>query len=337
MRVLDAGLAVATAGAVVAGTAIAGDPVTAGGTVPLAAGLGLCLLVRERWPVGVLVASVLLLGGFGGSKFAVPGLAWPATAAYVTVVLAGRLWWAVGAGVVNLGLVATFAPSPAMVFFEPSWLVAVLAAAHAYATRRRATELSELGRAAEERLRIARELHDVVAHTLSVVGVHLNVAADALDDDPDEARAALRLAQSVRGQAMADLKSLIGVLREEPVTADLPALVERTRAAGLDVRLSGDTEGLPAPVALAVYRIVQESLTNVLRHANAGAAAVIVTREPHEVTVTVSDDGRGGRPGRGGHGIGGMRERSAALGGTLEAGPRTGGGFEVRARIPVRG
>jgi signal transduction histidine kinase len=336
VRLLDVALGAVTAGAVVAGTAAAGEVVSQDGTVPLAAGLGLAVLWRDRWPVGVLVGSVLLLAGFGGSGFGVPGIVWPATVAYVTVVLAGRLWWAVGVGVANLGVLGAFSDSAAMIGVETLWLVAVLAAGQASLTAKRVNEEAGRGRAAEERLVIARELHDVVAHTLSVVGVHLNVAADALDDDPDEARAALRLAQSVRGQAMTDLRSLIGVLREEPVTADLPALVERTRAAGLDVRLTGDTEGLPAPVARAVYRIVQESLTNVIRHAEAGTATVTVSREPDGVTVTVTDDGPGTRQGRGGHGIDGMRERATALGGTLHAGPRASGGFEVRARFPVR-
>jgi signal transduction histidine kinase len=176
---------------------------------------------------------------------------------------------------------------------------------------------------------------------LAVVGIHLNVATDALDENqPDEARDALRLAQSVRGQAMADLATLIGILRDPtgPHGAhNLAALAEQARATGLDVRLDGHTTDLPAPVALAAYRVVQESLTNVLKHADATRVTVHIEHGPAEVTVTVTDDGTGGTQDTAGHGIAGMRERIIALGGTLDAGPAASGGFAVRARIPMPG
>lgn len=332
MRAVDVAAGAVTAAAVLVGTALAGAPVTYGGTVPLAGALGAALLFRRRWPVHVLVASVVVLCGFGGSDLGAPGFVWPVTVAYATVVLAGEPRWAVGVGVVNLAVLATFAASPVQLGGEALWLVAVLAAAQAYVGARRTAALAERGRAAEERLVVARELHDIVAHTLAVVGIHLNVAADALDDDPGEAREALRLAQSVRGQAMADLRSLIDVLRTGPHVPDLRELVGR---AGLPVRLDGDLSGLPAPVAMTAFRVVQEGLTNVLKHASASSAVVTVKRDGTAVTVSVVDDGQGGTPGPGGgHGLAGMRERVAAHGGTLTAGP-VDGGFALSARLPL--
>jgi signal transduction histidine kinase len=322
---LDLALALLTSVAVAAGAAIAGD-FSYGGTVPLAVWMGLLLLGRRRWPVPVLVCSVALLIGFGVTDLGTPGWVWPATVAYVTVVLAGGVRWALGIGVLNVGLMATFAPWGV----EALWLALVLVGSYAYTDRAR-------HRVTEERLVIARELHDVVAHTLAVVGIHLNVAVDTLDDDPDEAREALRLAQSVRAQAMADLRSLIGVLRSGPLTdsaPDLGELVDRTAKTGLEVRLVGDLAGLPTPVALAVYRVAQEGLTNVLKHAGASSAAVTVARDNREVTVSVVDDGRGGPVTEGGHGIAGMRERVTALGGTLTAGPAQKG-FALTARLPL--
>jgi glucose-6-phosphate-specific signal transduction histidine kinase len=326
---LDLALAALTSVAVLTGAAITGG-LSYAGTVPLATTLGLLLLLRRRWPVAVLAGSVVVLCGFGGTDLGTPGWMWPATVAYVTVVLAGELWWALGLGAVNAVAASPFVPSGAWLGVETFWLATVLLGAYAYTERSR-------HRITEERLVVARELHDVVAHTLAVVGIHLNVAADTLDDDPEEAREALRLAQSVRGQAMADLRSLIGILRSEPQPDDAPDLAElvaRTSATGLPVRLTGDLAGLPAPVALAAYRVVQEGLTNVLKHADASAAAVTVARDTAEVTVSVVDDGSGAPAGRGGHGLAGMRERVEALGGTLTAGP-TGAGFELAARLPL--
>ncbi len=337
---LDAVLGALTAVAVVCGALIGGD-FSYGATVPLAVLLGGVLLLRGRWPVAVLVLSVAALAGFGAGDLGAPGLGWPATIAYATTALAGRWWPTAGVAVANAGLLATYA-TPAQAGVEGLWLALVLAGAYAYRTRQRVAQLDARSRLAEERLAIARELHDVVAHTLAVVGVHLNVAADALDGDPgdpadtDEAREALRLAQAVRGQAMADLRSLVGVLREQPLpdgVPDLAALVERTAATGLAVRLDGDLAGLPAPVAQAGYRVAQEGLTNVLKHADASSAVVTVVRDEDSVTVSVVDDGRGGSVKRGGHGLAGMRERVGALGGTMTAGPVTRG-FELSARLP---
>ena len=242
---------------------------------------------------------------------------------------------------------------------EALWLAAVLAVAHAYRSTRRwqdevaarlaqddhERELDARRRRAEERVHIARDLHDVVSHTLAVVGVHLNVALDAFDSDPDEAKGALRLAQGVRGKAMTDLKALVDVLREgsavvEPAAGldGLERLAEQVRGAGFDVSLTefGDRGDVPAPVATAVYRVVQESLTNAVRHSGGDRVVVTLRYAPTSVVVDVQDNGAGAATVVDGHGIAGMRERVAALGGALTAGA-TRAGFAVRAMIPVAG
>jgi signal transduction histidine kinase len=232
----------------------------------------------------------------------------------------------------------------------------VLAAAQAYRNTRRwqsevaarlaqdehERELDARRRRAEERVDIARDLHDVVSHTLAVVGVHLNVALDAFDTEPAEARQAVRLAQDVRGRAMTDLRALVDVLRDgavpEPAAGleGVDRLARQVRAAGLDVTVTefGDRGDVPAPVATAVFRVVQESLTNTVRHAGAKRAVVTLRYAPSSVVVDVTDDGSGGDVVADGHGIAGMRERVAALGGALTAGPAKTG-FTVRATIPV--
>jgi signal transduction histidine kinase len=201
--------------------------------------------------------------------------------------------------------------------------------------------------AAAERARIARELPDVVAHSLSVVVAQADGGRYAADYDPAAAPAALETISSTAREALAEMRRALGALGEEPDVprrpppgaGELETLVARTRAAGLPVELA--QEGRPrelAPAAgLAVYRVAQEGLTNVLKHAGAGASAKVVLRwESERVTVVVRDDGAGGAPGDGrGRGLAGMRERVEPRGGTLTAGPRPGGGFEVRATIPV--
>jgi signal transduction histidine kinase len=172
-----------------------------------------------------------------------------------------------------------------------------------------------------------------------------------LADDPDEARAALTTIRSASREAMAELKATVGVLRAgegdqaprapTPGLGQLDGLLEATRDAGLRVEaaVSGEPRPLPALVDLTAYRIVQESLTNVRRHAGADAATVTIRYEPAEVVIEVDDDGRGPGPaptdGQAGYGLAGMAERSAAVGGRFQAGPRPGGGFRVTARLPV--
>lgn len=202
---------------------------------------------------------------------------------------------------------------------------------------------------AEERSRIARELHDVVAHHVSVMTVQAAAARRVLAADPDLAREALSAIENTGRMAMTEMRNIVGVLRTDaraelgpqPGVRDLPGLVEQMREAGLPTRLlvEGEPRPLPAGVDLAAYRLVQEGLTNSLRHAGAGAQAVVTVRHsPSELDVRVEDDGKSAASanGRSGHGLVGIRERVALYGGILHIGPRPGGGFEVRANFPLK-
>nr|MDT0656760.1 sensor histidine kinase [Micromonospora sp. DSM 115978] len=199
----------------------------------------------------------------------------------------------------------------------------------------------------EERTRIARELHDVVAHRVSMMTVQAGAAKVVAYDDPAAARSAMEAVENTGRQALDELRHLLTVLRPDagddrlgpqPGLADLPRLVDQLRDAGLEVSLTtaGVPTDLPTRVNLSAYRIVQEALTNVLRHAGPGARAEVrLSADSHRLGITVADDGRGGVAGAG-HGIVGMRERALLLGGSLDAGHRPGGGFQVTARLPVR-
>jgi signal transduction histidine kinase len=336
-------------------------------TISFALLLALLMLLVRRWPLTVLLLAVCSTIAWHTADLIGAGWAWPSTAAFVALTLTGRTRAAVVTGVLVIGYGLVWDWSVELgasdrvlgqLGGEALWLTAVLAATLAYRNTRRwqeevaarlrqnlhEQELEAGRRRAEERVGIARDLHDVVSHTLAVVGVHLNVALDAFDDEPQEARAALRLAQDVRGRAMSDLKSLVDVLREGD-RSDTPAagleglagLTDQVRAAGVAVEVteSGERAEVPAPVATAVYRVVQEALTNTVRHARAGRVTVTLHHTPESVTVEVTDDGTGATPETEGHGIMGMRERVAALGGALTAGPGPDGGFTVRAMIPI--
>ncbi|RBY93828.1 sensor histidine kinase [Blastococcus sp. TBT05-19] len=204
--------------------------------------------------------------------------------------------------------------------------------------------------ASTERARIARELHDVVAHSLSVVIAQADGGRYAGKADPEAATGALEAIAATGRQALTDMRSLLGVLREggteeyapQPDVAAIPALVDDVRASGLDVDLivEGEPQPLPAGPQLAAYRIVQESLTNVLKHAGpASRAWVRLQWRPDALELSVLDDGRGASAAMvdsdgQGQGVRGMRERAALHGGRLEAGPRHGGGFGVHAALP---
>ncbi|WP_455355477.1 sensor histidine kinase [Streptomyces sp. SYSU K217416] len=208
-------------------------------------------------------------------------------------------------------------------------------------------------RVAEERLRIARDLHDVVAHHIALVNVQAGVAAHVMDKRPDQAKEALAHVREASRSALNELRATVGLLRQSgdpeaptepaPGLAVLDALVDTFRHAGLPVEVAISEDGpLPAAVDLAAYRVIQEALTNVRKHAGPAAKAeVSVVRVGSCVEVTVLDDGTGSEPADGhpenggGHGLMGMRERATALGGRCSAGPRYGGGFRVQAILPV--
>ena len=199
--------------------------------------------------------------------------------------------------------------------------------------------------AAEERLRIARDLHDIVAHHVSVMAVQAEAAQEVLAVKPDRAERAMADVADTARTTLGELRRLLGVLRAEGDRAPQPdldgvaELVESVRRTGLAVEVH--TEGEPRPVAglagVTAYRVVQEALTNVIKHASAARADVELQFGDETLVVTVTDDGRGSDAsvGEGGHGLAGMRERLAVLGGTLDAGPCAGGGFSVRARLPL--
>jgi signal transduction histidine kinase len=199
--------------------------------------------------------------------------------------------------------------------------------------------------AAEERVRIAHELHDVVAHSLGVIAVQAGVGAHVLDDDPAAARRALNHISSTSRASLAEVRALLGLLRSDervalapaPGLGDLHQLVAEISGAGLPVDLDLDApSGLPEGLELAAYRIVQESLTNALRHANAGRATVQLRTTAASLHIVVADDGVGRGAGVGdGHGLVGMRERVAMYGGSLSAGPAPTGGFRVDATVPL--
>lgn len=214
--------------------------------------------------------------------------------------------------------------------------------------RERAAEARRI--VTEERARIARELHDVVAHRVSLMTVQAGAAKSVIGKDRDAALAAIAAVEEAGRQALSELRDLLGVLRPQPDSddlgpqpglADLPRLAEQFRGAGLDVSLpTDDVPDLPDRVDLFAYRIVQEALTNVLKHAGPGAyAEVRLNARANGIVIEVLDNGRSGgnatEGDSGGHGIVGMRERALLLGGTLDAGPRRTGGFRVAAYLPT--
>ena len=223
--------------------------------------------------------------------------------------------------------------------------------------RRRTEEAREeeaLRRLAEERLRIARDLHDVVSHSIAMINVQASAAVHVMEERPEEARAALVAIKAASRDALRDLRGILGLLRQidagesrSPAVGldQVASLAEGVRRAGVPVALDVDAGGapLPASVDMTAYRVVQEALTNVVRHAPGAAASVTVTRRPDALVVAVEDDGRAvgaaGRDGRqgAGHGLAGMRERVRAAGGKLETGPLPTGGFAVRATLPLHG
>ncbi|MFJ7076875.1 sensor histidine kinase [Streptomyces sp. NPDC098781] len=208
----------------------------------------------------------------------------------------------------------------------------------------------------EERTHIARELHDVVAHRVSMMTVQAGAARMVAAEDPQGALEAMAAVEEAGRQALDELRHLLGVLRPDagrdglgpqPGLADLPRLVADVREAGLDVTVSGGLrDAVPARVDLSAYRIVQEALTNVLKHSGPGTRTEVRLRaESNGITIVVLDDGHGsavgsvstGHHGLPGHGIVGMRERALLLGGTLDATPRPGGGFRLTAHLPTKG
>jgi signal transduction histidine kinase len=248
-------------------------------------------------------------------------------------------------------------PSLAAIAGLGAWLVALLSVVELLRSRRDRTREAARSeaeavrrRAADERMRIARELHDAVAHNMSLINIQAGVALHLADDLPAEARDALTAIKAASKDALLELRSILGVLRhtdeEEPrsptpTLARIDELIAQAALTGVEVRLDVrvDVGRLPRATDLAAYRIVQESLTNVARHSDDPNATVRIYTDGEVLVVEVLDEGSGGSPGSdlpsGGSGIVGMRERAASVGGGLVAGPRAGRGFAVRAELPL--
>jgi signal transduction histidine kinase len=323
------------------------------------------LALRDRYPGSVLVVA-------SATKLAYWSLGYPGGPIFLAMIIA--LFGAVMRGrrlvawLTLAGGYAGFLWLPYLLDREPrpdlgavlglaAWLLVLGGLAEWARMRReraaetaRALEVEASRRASEERLRIARELHDVLAHNISLINVQAGVALHLIDERPEQARSALAAIKQASKDTLGEVRSVLEILRN-PGEADprapaggldrLEELVSGASATGLSVRteIEGMRRPLPARVDLTAYRIVQEALTNVIRHAGATSATVGVTYADDELTLRVEDDGTGhaGDGGGTGSGIAGMRDRALAQGGDLEAGPRPEGGFRVFARLPLRG
>jgi signal transduction histidine kinase len=321
----------------------------------------LALVFRRRWPVAVLwvaFAATLTPSGAWSANlslivaFFVAATSGHRRAAWVVIVFGylSAVWLAPLAYGNPVGSL-TFALALA------GWLAVLVIAAEVVRLRRertietRATRaLDARRRASEELLQMARDLHDVIGHNISLINVQAGVGLDLMDTHPEQARAALAAIKAVSKDALDELRTMLGALRQgdedaprdpAPGLDRLDRLVEQTRAAGIAVTVQtvGETRSLPAAVDLAAYRIVQESLTNVARHAGRATATVRVAHGPDGLDVEIRDDGcapaANGSFSGSGSGIAGMRQRADALGGRLEAGPCPGGGFVVSAHLPL--
>ncbi|WP_285537320.1 sensor histidine kinase [Streptomyces lavendulae] len=325
------------------------------------------LVVRHRYPVAVVygVSAVTLVYLGAGYPYG-PVFISLAVACFAAVISGhrGAAWGAVallwtGRLLIGHWLYRWLPPpgdGPAPWTQElgvTAWVLAMLAVFELVRVRREqwSRERSERAAAArrradEERLRIARELHDVLAHSISVINVQAGVGLALLDTDPEQARTALTTIKAASKEALGEVRQVLDTLRAPgaaprapaPGLDRLPELLEQAAAAGLTVTAA--TEGrprtLPPGADLAAFRILQEALTNVVRHSGSRTARIRLAWRPDGLELRVDDDGPAtGDPADGsGNGLAGMRERAAALGGTIEAGPRPDGGFRVIARLP---
>ncbi|HEV7653572.1 MAG TPA: sensor histidine kinase [Mycobacteriales bacterium] len=310
--------------------------------VVCAVGSGAVLIWRRPEPVRVMLATLVL--GLVLQLLA-PYAVFPVGALVamwsLTVVRPPRLSLPGLAAVLGLTAVALLDSVLEDVWFAMAVAVAIWALGEAVRSRRQAILEASRRAVGEEQARIARELHDVIAHSVSVIVVQAAAADDVFDSRPDQARTALRSIEAAGREALGELRQLLGaVSAPRPGLGRLAELTAPLQEAGLEVAVHREGAAgldLPAGVDLSAYRIVQEALTNTLRHARATRASVTIRTVGGDLELDVSDDGTapsdaGSGPGRG---LAGMRERAAMLGGTLDAGPMPDGGFRVRARLPL--
>ncbi len=336
------------------------------GAAALVVASSVVLAARRRWPVAVLamvfgiVLAYLVIGYPEGPIWLTLIIA------FFTAVVCGHRLVGVAAAIAVFGMFLLIHPllgrgpalSAAGVAAAAAWPLVILGAAEAVRIRRvrsaeaaRIQEEAALRRASDERLRIARELHDSLGHYLSMISVQSGVALNLNHDLPGQVAESLSAIRQASKEGLRELRSVLRILRQDgepaphappPGLARLGDLVNQAAAAGLQVRAEtgGRVRELPFGVDQAAFRIVQEALTNVTRHAGTDTATLRVRYGQHDLTVQVDDDGQGrsdSLPPPGGSGIAGMRERAAALGGELHAGPRPGGGFRVTATLPLDG
>jgi signal transduction histidine kinase len=338
--------------------AAAGPGINGGAIVWLVAGV-LPLLARRRFPLlaflagAALVISYYCSGFAAGPSVVVPVILLASLAFHRGPVVAGGAGCTAWVSVVILVLLRTDQGLANPLVFGVLVLgfaaVAVGTAGRTQRSARVATraraEAEDQRRIEEERLRIAREVHDVVAHSLAMINVQAGVAAHVADRRPEQAKAALLAIKEASRTALVDLRATLNVLRSgegrapTPGLQLLPELIATASAAGLTVSAEGETDGLPAPVDVAAYRIVQESLTNVVRHADgADTVHISLTRTAEELRIEVRDNGRtvsAAKSSTSGNGLRGMAERAQALGGSATTGPSEAGGFAVLVRLPL--
>ena len=332
-----------------------------------ALGFGLAMIGRRYAPRMLLALTVLGIFAYYALDYPPIGIALPAVAALYSCAEQRHTAAAmVGGGVLTVvsgyfrlrdGLPTTYLAS-----YELITNLALIAAAIALGVsvrlrregHQQAARIADLTaesavrqereQAQAERVQLARDLHDVIGHTLSVVSVHANVAGEAIGSDDDAARRAIEQIRAATTPAMSELRGTVRLLRSDaepaapsPGLAGLEDLARSVREAGIAVEMAREVPGgvLSAPIEAAAYRIAQESLTNVIRHSRATLVQVRIGVQGEWLSIDIADDGVGG-PGQAGHGIAGMRERARLLGGSLSAGPRGGRGYSVRAELPLR-
>ncbi|WP_102144820.1 sensor histidine kinase [Mycobacterium hubeiense] len=331
----------------------------------------IALLLRTVYPYAVLLVVLVITFVYVAAGFGYGPVFLSLVVAFLTAACVGSRWWTYPLPVLGWAAVVWLlpwlrgepGPPVAVSTGLAAWLLVLIAVAEGIRQRRAVIVARRQRRAAmareaaseqerqatQARLSIARELHDVLAHSLSMINVQSSVALELLSEHPERAAPALAAIKDASRQAISDVHSLVSALRTDageptaptPGIADLDSLVSAARATGLTVKTSieGSPRTLPAVVDVAAARIVQESLTNVVRHSTADQATVTVTYGSSELVVAVDNDGRplNSSPSSGGSGITGMRERARALGGDLSVRRHPGGGFSVRASFPLSG
>ncbi|HEX6021768.1 MAG TPA: sensor histidine kinase, partial [Solirubrobacter sp.] len=321
--------------------------------------LGPMVLLHRRWPLGAVFATVGTLMVYYANDYPAfpPAIALAPTAFFAALagrgvqaamvaggfLLFGTGWQTIGEGTSLTSVLGSTTLADATLLIAVLLLGDTIRSRRAHAEEVRARERAEADRRLEdERMRIARDLHDVLGHTIVGVSVQASVVADVIDEDPAEAKAALQNIREQTNEALTELRAAVGLLRADaprspaPGLAALEGLVASTRDAGVkvDIDVDGDPRPLPRAVELTAYRIVQESLTNVIRHAQAKTARVAVRYSDDALDIEITDDGRGADAPEG-HGLTGMRERAAAVGGTVVTGRAPGGGFRVHTHLPT--